>query len=74
MTRWRKANRGREKTKRGWKVRDDAVVAEVERRDLEGTLFSEDRESELLTTTVFAVFDGSESVKSQSGSGERVSR
>ena len=40
MSRWRKANRGGGKTRLRWKMRDEAVVAEIARREREGTLFS----------------------------------
>ena len=43
MSKWHKATCEGGKTRRAWKVRDDSVVAEVKRREPEGSNLSEDR-------------------------------
>ena len=43
MTLWRKANRGGGETRRKWKMRNEAVVAEIKSQERDGSLFSEER-------------------------------
>ena len=46
MSKWRKANRGGGKTRNRWKLHEDAVVAEIMRRERVGSLVLEEPEAE----------------------------